>query len=240
MKRALLTSLVLIAIIGILFAIYPRSRPVKGIPTPPTTIAIQPFASIAIQPFASVSDGVVDSVESAIRAMYGFEVVVLEKVDLPDMAYTTIRFPRYRADSLLRWLVATKPDSVNIVIGLTDKDISTTKYRKGTDEIKKEIRLTSDTALMSVPFCRDPLGDQRCCCNRCSVWRQGKDRQDRDSERIRRCEAAWWPPSTSPTRAAPPRTSTATARTWRGLSRPRGIRAIRGSPRARTWSASRC
>ncbi len=191
MKRALLTSLVLIAIIGILFAIYPRSRPVKGIPTPPTTIAIQPFASIAIQPFASVSDGVVDSVESAIRAMYGFEVVVLEKVDLPDMAYTTIRFPRYRADSLLRWLVATKPDSVNIVIGLTDKDISTTKYRKGTDEIKKEIRLTSDTALMSVPFCRDPLGDQRCCCNRCSVWRQGKDRQDRDSEHstVRSAEA---------------------------------------------------
>src|SRR5690606_16536482 len=64
------------------------------------------------------------------------EVVVLPVVDLPKMAYTEIRYPRYRADSLLQWTDDHKPDSIAIILGLTNQDISITKYKAGTKEIK--------------------------------------------------------------------------------------------------------
>ena len=41
-----------------------------------------------------------------------------------------IKSPRYRADKLIQWLKHHKPDSVNHVLGLISKDISTTKKDK--------------------------------------------------------------------------------------------------------------
>ena len=92
---------------------------------------------IAIQPFGTVDVDQVDSVQSGIHEMYDKRVVILPKVDLPQMAYTEIRYPRYRADSLVEWLSQNRPDSVDIIFGLTDQDISITKYKKGTREIKE-------------------------------------------------------------------------------------------------------
>ena len=84
---------------------------------------------IGIQPFGNVSQSEVDSVKLAIEKMYEFEVVVLDNHQLPDMAYTEIRYPRYRADSLVEWISQRVPDSVDMVLGLTNKDISITKYK---------------------------------------------------------------------------------------------------------------
>ena len=43
-----------------------------------------------------------------------------------------IKSPRYRADSILRILKREKPDSIDYLIGILNKDISTTKRdRKG-------------------------------------------------------------------------------------------------------------
>ena len=91
---------------------------------------------IGVLPFGNISEQEVDSVKTAVEDMFAIETVVLEKQPLPDMAYTEIRYPRYRADSLLRWLAEYKPDSVTIVLGLTNKDISITKYKENTREIK--------------------------------------------------------------------------------------------------------
>ena len=91
---------------------------------------------IGILPFGNIDKGEIDSVQTAIYEMYDFEVVVLEQQELPQMAYTEIRYPRYRADSLVKWLTDHKPAEVDIVLGLTNQDISITKYKKGTKEIK--------------------------------------------------------------------------------------------------------
>lgn len=92
---------------------------------------------VGIQPFGNVAQTEIDSVKLSIEKMYDLEVVVLNPVKLPKNAYTEIRYPRYRADTLVQWLTDHKPDSVDIVLGLTNKDISITKYKKGTKEIKE-------------------------------------------------------------------------------------------------------
>ncbi|MCB9223959.1 MAG: matrixin family metalloprotease [Crocinitomicaceae bacterium] len=92
---------------------------------------------VGIQPFGKVGEDEIDSVKTAIERFYDFEVVVLDRIDLPKMAYTEIRYPRYRADSLVRYISDHVPDSVDMVIGLTNKDISVTKYQ---DAAKTKIK----------------------------------------------------------------------------------------------------
>lgn len=93
---------------------------------------------VAIQPFGKISQAQVDSVQSAVERMYEFEVVILDRVELPKMAFTEIRYPRYRADSIVEWLSNHLPDTVDMVLGLTDKDISVTKYKDRKKGIIKE------------------------------------------------------------------------------------------------------
>jgi archaemetzincin len=92
---------------------------------------------IGIQPLGDIADREVDSVKSALEKMYGFEVLVLKNKDLYQPAYTTRRTPRYRADTLLNWLSRECPSHVDMVVGLTNKDISWTKFKEGTMEIKE-------------------------------------------------------------------------------------------------------
>lgn len=89
-------------------------------PAPPT---------IAIQPLGDIKQAYVDSVEDALEDYYGYEVTVLEYVPLPENAFTEIRKPRYRADTIIAWLRTEKPAEFDHVIGLTNKDISITKWK---------------------------------------------------------------------------------------------------------------
>ncbi len=102
-----------------------------------------PFKSgpkkIGIQPLGNVSDVEIDSVKNALERMFEFDVYVLERVPMPECAYTEIRYPRYRADTLVEWLGKNVPDSLDKIIGLTNQDISITKYKEGSKkgEIKE-------------------------------------------------------------------------------------------------------
>lgn len=93
---------------------------------------------IGILPFGSVPDREVDSVKLALEQMFGYEVNVLERRDLPKMAYTEIRYPRYRADSLVEWIANFRPATLDIVFGLTNKDVSITKYKDPNRRIIKD------------------------------------------------------------------------------------------------------
>ncbi|UKN02048.1 hypothetical protein K6119_00780 [Paracrocinitomix mangrovi] len=84
---------------------------------------------IGIQPFGDIAQAEIDSVKKSIEEMYDLEVVVYEHVPLPDRAYTEIRYPRYRADTLVQWLSERVPDTVDMLVGLTNRDISITKYK---------------------------------------------------------------------------------------------------------------
>jgi len=83
--------------------------------------------SVGILPFENISTRNLDSVSKAIQKVYHFKTVILNKKELPKSAFTEIKSPRYRADSLLRFLKRQKPDSIDYIIGITTKDISITK-----------------------------------------------------------------------------------------------------------------
>lgn len=84
---------------------------------------------IGIQPFGDIKQVEIDSVKESISKMYDLKVQVLNPIPLPKEAYTEIRYPRYRADTLVQWLSDNRPDSIDIYLGLTNKDISISKYK---------------------------------------------------------------------------------------------------------------
>jgi archaemetzincin len=74
--------------------------------------------------------GWADTVSRTIREIYGYEVTILTSVPIPKSAFTHQKSPRYRADKLIKILKNSKPDSLDFIIGLINKDISTTKTDK--------------------------------------------------------------------------------------------------------------
>ncbi|GAA5085872.1 archaemetzincin family Zn-dependent metalloprotease [Chryseobacterium ginsengisoli] len=80
--------------------------------------------TILIQPFKDIKSENVESVANEIKKVYPY-VKILEPIDLPEMAYYKER-NRYRADSIISFL-SKKTEKGFVTIGLTSKDISTTK-----------------------------------------------------------------------------------------------------------------
>jgi archaemetzincin len=83
---------------------------------------------VAIQPYGDFPKEWAQQVAQNIRKVYGFKAEVLPGRSLPKTAFVQTKSPRYRGDSLLRDLKKHKPKSFDYIIGLTVKDISTTKY----------------------------------------------------------------------------------------------------------------
>lgn len=92
--------------------------------------------TIAIQPYENINADYVDSVAASLTKMYQSKVIILETKALPASSFVNIKSPRYRADLLIRLLKTQKPDSADFILGLTNKDISTTK-RDAFGNIKK-------------------------------------------------------------------------------------------------------
>lgn len=68
-----------------------------------------------------------DTLNHVIKNTYGFKTIYLGTREMPGRFFIAIKSPRYRADSILRFLKTIKPDSIDYVVGLTDFDISATK-----------------------------------------------------------------------------------------------------------------
>lgn len=77
--------------------------------------------------------------------------IILPPIPIPDRAFTQIKSPRYRADSLIRILRHHKPDSLNYIIGLTKKDISVTKKDKN-GNIKQPESKYADWGILGLGF----------------------------------------------------------------------------------------
>lgn len=107
---------------------------------------------IGIQPYEQFPIASIDSIQESLKEVYQAKVVVLPTIELPTTAFTTLRFPRYRADSLLRHLRAICPDSIDYILGLTTKDISTTKYAKD-GGIKYPAKRYRDWGIFGLGFC---------------------------------------------------------------------------------------
>lgn len=80
--------------------------------------------TIIIQPFGNFSKTEASAVFQSIKKLYP-HVILKEPIALPSPAFYKPR-NRYKADSLLNFLSSKIPEN-DVVIGLTEKDISTTK-----------------------------------------------------------------------------------------------------------------
>jgi archaemetzincin len=91
---------------------------------------------IGIQPYGNIDAEIIQSISTSLKHAYKMDVVILSNKELPKSAFVNIKSPRYRADSLLIDLSKIRPDSVDFILGITSKDISTTK-RDSEGKIKK-------------------------------------------------------------------------------------------------------
>lgn len=84
----------------------------------------KPAITILIQPFTGMPDAEVKAVAAEAKKVYPY-VEIKEAIGLPRSAYFAPR-NRYRADSLINFLGRRTPEGF-VTLGLTHKDISTTK-----------------------------------------------------------------------------------------------------------------
>lgn len=59
---------------------------------------------IGLQPLGDFNKAFMDTISNSLKSIYGYRVVLLENQKLPEHAFVHIKAPRYRADSLLRYL----------------------------------------------------------------------------------------------------------------------------------------
>lgn len=107
--------------------------------------------TIGIQPYDFFEKSMIDTITQTLHETYNARIIVLPKNDLPKSAFIDIKSPRYRADSILIDLKENKPDSVDFVIGLTKKDISTSKRDKN-GKIKKPESKYSDWGVFGLGY----------------------------------------------------------------------------------------
>jgi len=110
---------------------------------------------IAIQPFDNFDNSLIDSITTALKQVYGFDIIILPSKPIPKYAFINVKSPRYRADKLIVTLKKEKPDSVDFIIGLTCKDISITKNDKF-GRVKKPESKYKDYGIFGLGYCPGP------------------------------------------------------------------------------------
>ena len=85
-------------------------------------------STIGIQPYGAVDPALLDTLQATLERVYApAHVVILPSVELPASAFIEVKSPRYRADSLIAQQTRHRPDSIDFVLGVLNRDISTTK-----------------------------------------------------------------------------------------------------------------
>jgi archaemetzincin len=102
-----------------------ESEQIKGIESRKGKSEIVQKVEIFIQPFLGIRRSTVQTMVKKLKSVYSGEVQVNSTLELPANTLNKAK-SRYRADSLIRYL--TRLSSGNqLIIGVTNKDISTTK-----------------------------------------------------------------------------------------------------------------
>lgn len=93
-----------------------------------------------------------DTVVNTIESFYGVEINVLKEQELYSSAFINVKSPRFRADSIIKFQKREINNSIDFVLGLTHKDISTTKTDKfgKTKEPKYKYQ---DWGIMGLAYC---------------------------------------------------------------------------------------
>lgn len=112
---------------------------------------------VLIQPFEGLENGLVDTVITTFGKVYGVQAHATSAIQIPEYTFVNIKSPRYRADSLIRYLRDTiypLNDNVDYIVGLIGEDISTTKYSNyDSKEIKTPEYKYKDWGIYGLGFC---------------------------------------------------------------------------------------
>lgn len=108
---------------------------------------------IAIQPLGNVQQSRLKWIQQSLSELYDAQVFILPERAMYPQAFVQLKSPRYRADTLLRCLKKDMPDSADFIIGVTMKDISTTKYEIYPIKIKSPEHLYKDWGVFGLGAC---------------------------------------------------------------------------------------
>jgi archaemetzincin len=116
------------------------------------TISKKEETVIGIQVYDSFSKAKTDTIIKTISHFYNLKTIILPEEKLPKSAFTNYKAPRFRADSLIKIQKRKLPDSIDFIIGLTEKDICITKLEKD-GSVKKPINKYTDFGIMGLGYC---------------------------------------------------------------------------------------
>jgi archaemetzincin len=94
---------------------------------------------------------VINQIRTSLQANYLCEVQIAKPCSLPPHSFIHLKTPRYRADSLLKYLKKIKPSNTNLILGITSEDISTTKL-DADGNIKKPIEKYKDFGVFGLGY----------------------------------------------------------------------------------------
>jgi archaemetzincin len=85
-----------------------------------------PLPLVVLQPIHSFDTSTLLFLKASIESAYPVRVKIAQTQPFPQHTYYKPR-NRYRADRIIAWLKASCPDSVRTVVGVTTKDVSSTR-----------------------------------------------------------------------------------------------------------------
>jgi archaemetzincin len=81
---------------------------------------------IGLQPIGQYDPAQLQFIQNELQQFYKVPVILLKETPMPVTFRNMTKGERYSADSIIKWLAQTAPDSITKVVGLTHKDIFTT------------------------------------------------------------------------------------------------------------------
>lgn len=106
---------------------------------------------VGIQPYANFSQAKTDTLTKIIHEFYEVETIILPNKLHDISTFTKVKSPRYRADKIIKIQNEELPDTLDYIIGLTEKDISTSKKEKG--KVKEPAHKYEDWGIMGLAYC---------------------------------------------------------------------------------------
>jgi archaemetzincin len=107
--------------------------------------------TVDIQPYNGFSESKAKAVAQIISGFYHVKTIILKDKKIDKSTFINVKSPRYRADKIIR-LQKEELTNSDYIIGLTDKDISTTKY-DNFRKVKQPAYKYEDWGVMGLGYC---------------------------------------------------------------------------------------
>ncbi len=107
---------------------------------------------VGIQSYKGFPTAKTDTLAKVIGDFYKVKTIILPEIELPKSAFIQVKSARFRADSIIRIQNRIKNDTIDYILGLTQRDISTTK-RDQVGNIKAPKYKYEDWGIMGLAYC---------------------------------------------------------------------------------------